>query len=105
MDTHTAQISPKADMLIARGLHSMIYVKGKVVCVGGVKDRRGLLKTEIYNVEKNEWLQGPETNEEKSRPSLILKDDRFILAIGGDVDETNRLVFERLDLNQPVLLW
>ena len=92
-------------MLIARYFHSMIYVKGKVFCVGGVKDRKVLLTTEIYNVEKNEWLQGPEMNEAKTRPSLILKDDRFILAIGGGFGTTNRLVFERLDLNKPVLLW
>ena len=83
----------------------MIYVKGKVFCVGGAKDGQGLLTTEIYNVEKNEWLQGPEMNKKKSKPSLILKDDRFILAIGGCSNETNRLVLERLDLNQPVLLW
>jgi len=70
-------------MFIAKFSHSMIYVKGKVFCVGGAKDGQGLLTTEIYNVEKNEWLQGPEMNEEKVRPSLILKDDRFILVIGG----------------------
>ena len=73
-------------MLIAKSSHSIIYVKGKVFCVGGWNYDGGLLTTEIYNVEKNEWLQGPEMNEEKVRPSLILKDDRFILAIGGEVN-------------------
>ena len=94
-------------MLIARCVHSIIYVKGKVFCVGGANEEDEYdLTTEIYNVEKNEWLQGPEMNKVKAKPSLILKDDRFILAIGGrDFEETNRLVFERLDLNQPVLLW
>jgi len=85
----------------------MIYVKGKVFCVGGCNEvGEDFLLTEIYNVEKNEWSQGPEMNEGKCKPSLILKDDRFILAIGGYLlNGTNRLVFERLDLNQPVLLW
>ena len=83
LDLKTGIIERKADMLLYRQSHGICFLNGKVYCAGGL-DReydtniKMLKSLEIYDLEADEWKEGPSMKFEKMAITLINVDQRYI---------------------------
>ena len=90
-------------------------MNGKVYCVGGFGVPKkpsksepipGIQETEIFDVEKNEWNDGPASHIKKYGVTLVVVADRYIYQFGdlsariaavGTISNNQIRIIERLD--------
>eukprot|EP01022_Parablepharisma_sp_SALTPOND_P029591 TRINITY_DN740_c0_g1_i2.p1 TRINITY_DN740_c0_g1~~TRINITY_DN740_c0_g1_i2.p1 ORF type:complete len:887 (+),score=51.16 TRINITY_DN740_c0_g1_i2:1178-3838(+) len=84
-------------MQVERVNHQMVPLNdGTLLAIGGTNECKGkklvsIAGTEIYDIRKNEWIEGPKLNVARSFPGVVLVGNKTVAVIGGWNPESNYL--------------
>jgi hypothetical protein len=79
-DEGSNTLEKKADMTLARGDHSLIYLAGYIYAIGSYMNNK---TCERYNVLKNKWAPISSMNIGRAGSGLCTFDNAYIYAFGG----------------------
>ena len=96
-----------ANMLEKRAAHSMLYIQGDIIVVGGIGEECRVLDTcEIYSVEEDSWSYLPKLNYPSMNSSLTSFNNSQIYKIGGKQSEEELCsIIEKLDFESENPEW
>lgn len=92
---------PRANMKHARDAHGMVAWRDRfLIVVGSWHVEQSTRTCEIYDIERDEWLELPSLNEGTCAPGLVIVGGRYLYKLGGttDIGKVEMLDLEKLNL-------
>ena len=89
-------------MNFKRGAHSMVFVEGDLIVIGGLgEDCKMLSSCERYSVNDDKWEALPDLNIASMNSSVCVFNQRFLYKFGGNKENDELAnIIEKLDLKR-----